>query len=144
MNLFRVCRLCGYPPFYDENDSKLFEQILKADYEFDAPYWDDISDSGKLSSFSSPCSLFFCFFEPFFLPLHPLWTTHFVRACVCVCVYRAITHRHNYVRSLAVFSGNLFRTPLCVCESVCVMLCFNGGKIAFRCCQVMPCTSSGV
>lgn len=41
-------RLCGYPPFYDENDSKLFEQILKADYEFDAPYWDDISDSGKL------------------------------------------------------------------------------------------------
>lgn len=40
-------RLCGYPPFYDENDSKLFEQILKADYEFDAPYWDDISDSGE-------------------------------------------------------------------------------------------------
>ncbi|KAG7254189.1 hypothetical protein CRUP_026678 [Coryphaenoides rupestris] len=40
-------RLCGYPPFYDENDSKLFEQILKADYEFDAPYWDDISDSAK-------------------------------------------------------------------------------------------------
>lgn len=39
--------LCGYPPFYDENDSKLFEQILKADYEFDAPYWDDISDSGE-------------------------------------------------------------------------------------------------
>ncbi|KAK7879151.1 hypothetical protein WMY93_034065 [Mugilogobius chulae] len=42
-----VARLCGYPPFYDENDSKLFEQILKADYEFDAPYWDDISDSAK-------------------------------------------------------------------------------------------------
>lgn len=40
-------RLCGYPPFYDENDSKLFEQILKAEYEFDSPYWDDISDSGR-------------------------------------------------------------------------------------------------
>lgn len=39
-------RLCGYPPFYDENDAKLFEQILKAEYEFDSPYWDDISDSG--------------------------------------------------------------------------------------------------
>ncbi len=38
--------MCGYPPFYDENDSKLFEQILKAEYEFDSPYWDDISDSG--------------------------------------------------------------------------------------------------
>lgn len=40
--------LCGYPPFYDENDAKLFEQILKAEYEFDSPYWDDISDSGIL------------------------------------------------------------------------------------------------
>uniref|UniRef100_A0A8C6Z0E6 Calcium/calmodulin dependent protein kinase I n=1 Tax=Nothoprocta perdicaria TaxID=30464 RepID=A0A8C6Z0E6_NOTPE len=40
--------LCGYPPFYDENDAKLFEQILRAEYEFDSPYWDDISDSGAL------------------------------------------------------------------------------------------------
>lgn len=40
-------RLCGYPPFYDENDAKLFEQILRAEYEFDSPYWDDISDSGE-------------------------------------------------------------------------------------------------
>ncbi|KYO43982.1 hypothetical protein Y1Q_0003339 [Alligator mississippiensis] len=39
--------LCGYPPFYDENDAKLFEQILRAEYEFDSPYWDDISDSAK-------------------------------------------------------------------------------------------------
>ncbi|KFW95981.1 Calcium/calmodulin-dependent protein kinase type 1D, partial [Phalacrocorax carbo] len=38
---------CGYPPFYDENDAKLFEQILRAEYEFDSPYWDDISDSGE-------------------------------------------------------------------------------------------------
>ncbi|PKU33454.1 hypothetical protein llap_16242 [Limosa lapponica baueri] len=41
----QVAGLCGYPPFYDENDSKLFEQILKAEYEFDSPYWDDISES---------------------------------------------------------------------------------------------------
>lgn len=46
MNVFRPLRLCGYPPFYDEHDAKLFEQILKAEYEFDSPYWDDISDSG--------------------------------------------------------------------------------------------------
>jgi calcium/calmodulin-dependent protein kinase I len=39
--------LCGYPPFYDENDANLFEQIKKAEYEFDAPYWDEISDSAK-------------------------------------------------------------------------------------------------
>ncbi|KAL2711516.1 calcium/calmodulin-dependent protein kinase type 1 isoform X1 [Vespula squamosa] len=45
--------LCGYPPFYDENDANLFAQILKAnqtvigEFEFDSPYWDDISDSAK-------------------------------------------------------------------------------------------------
>jgi calcium/calmodulin-dependent protein kinase I len=39
--------LCGYPPFYGENDANLFEQIKKAEYEFDAPYWDEISDSAK-------------------------------------------------------------------------------------------------
>ena len=44
---FSYFSLCGYPPFYDENDSELFRQILKADYEFDSPYWDEISDSGK-------------------------------------------------------------------------------------------------
>ncbi|CAD5219528.1 unnamed protein product [Bursaphelenchus okinawaensis] len=39
--------LCGYPPFYDENDANLFAQIIKGEYEFDSPYWDDISDSAK-------------------------------------------------------------------------------------------------
>ncbi|XP_013394407.1 calcium/calmodulin-dependent protein kinase type 1 [Lingula anatina] len=39
--------LCGYPPFYDENDAELFKQILKAEYEFESPYWDEISDSAK-------------------------------------------------------------------------------------------------
>ncbi|XP_025830639.1 calcium/calmodulin-dependent protein kinase type 1 [Agrilus planipennis] len=39
--------LCGYPPFYDENDSNLFAQILKGEFEFDSPYWDEISDSAK-------------------------------------------------------------------------------------------------
>ncbi|UYV80973.1 CAMK1 [Cordylochernes scorpioides] len=42
-------RLCGYPPFYDENDASLFAQILKGDFEFDSPYWDDISDSVSIS-----------------------------------------------------------------------------------------------
>ncbi|ESO91429.1 hypothetical protein LOTGIDRAFT_105674, partial [Lottia gigantea] len=39
--------LCGYPPFYDESDAQLFQQILKAEFEFDSPYWDDISESGS-------------------------------------------------------------------------------------------------
>jgi calcium/calmodulin-dependent protein kinase I len=44
--LFVFFRLCGYPPFYDENDAELFRQIMAAKYEFDSPYWDEISDSG--------------------------------------------------------------------------------------------------
>ncbi|XP_066566148.1 calcium/calmodulin-dependent protein kinase type 1B [Amia ocellicauda] len=39
--------LCGYPPFYDDNDTELYRQIVKAEFEFDSPYWDDISDSAK-------------------------------------------------------------------------------------------------
>jgi len=39
--------LCGYPPFYDESDANLFAQILKGEFEFDSPYWDEISVSAK-------------------------------------------------------------------------------------------------
>ncbi|TMS16651.1 Calcium/calmodulin-dependent protein kinase type 1G [Larimichthys crocea] len=39
--------LCGYPPFYEESESRLFSKIMKAQYEFDSPFWDDISESAK-------------------------------------------------------------------------------------------------
>mmetsp|Transcript_4013 Transcript_4013/g.7750 ORF Transcript_4013/g.7750 Transcript_4013/m.7750 type:complete len:463 (-) Transcript_4013:266-1654(-) len=39
--------LCGFPPFYNENTSMLFEQIMEGDFDFPSPYWDDISDSAK-------------------------------------------------------------------------------------------------
>jgi hypothetical protein len=42
--------LCGYPPFYDENNQELFQQIMKGDYEFDSPHWDDISREGKATT----------------------------------------------------------------------------------------------
>lgn len=53
---FSHCRLSGNPPFYDEaddddyenHDKNLFRKILAGDYEFDSPYWDEISDSGDL------------------------------------------------------------------------------------------------
>lgn len=53
---FCDARLSGNPPFYDEtddddyenHDKNLFRKILAGDYEFDSPYWDDISDSGTL------------------------------------------------------------------------------------------------
>lgn len=39
IHLYILIRLCGYPPFYHENDSELFKQIMRGDYEFDTPYW---------------------------------------------------------------------------------------------------------
>jgi len=39
--------LCGFPPFYDDNNAALFEQIKAGDFEFPSPYWDEVSDSAK-------------------------------------------------------------------------------------------------
>ncbi|KAK2166756.1 hypothetical protein NP493_1303g00033 [Ridgeia piscesae] len=39
--------LCGYEPFYDENQSKLFKKILKCDYVFHKDCWSDISENAK-------------------------------------------------------------------------------------------------
>ncbi|KAJ8360672.1 hypothetical protein SKAU_G00171970 [Synaphobranchus kaupii] len=39
--------LCGYPPFYEDTETQLFSKIMKAQYEFDSPFWDDISESAK-------------------------------------------------------------------------------------------------
>ena len=35
--------LCGFPPFYEENNQKLFDMIKKGEFEFPSPYWDDVS-----------------------------------------------------------------------------------------------------
>ncbi|ETE70714.1 CaM kinase-like vesicle-associated protein, partial [Ophiophagus hannah] len=53
--LFLRCSLSGNPPFYEEmdeddyenHDKNLFRKILAGDYEFDPPYWDDISQAAK-------------------------------------------------------------------------------------------------
>jgi len=39
--------LCGFPPFYGESLPEVFEQIMKAEFEFPAPYWTDISAEAK-------------------------------------------------------------------------------------------------
>ncbi|KAJ8260265.1 hypothetical protein GJAV_G00178980 [Gymnothorax javanicus] len=39
--------LCGYPPFYEDSETELFFKVLKAEYEFDSPFWDGISQSAK-------------------------------------------------------------------------------------------------
>uniref|UniRef100_H2ZZN6 CaM kinase-like vesicle-associated protein n=1 Tax=Latimeria chalumnae TaxID=7897 RepID=H2ZZN6_LATCH len=53
--MYILKRLSGNPPFYDEadeedyenHDKNLFRKILAGDYEYDAPYWDDISEAAK-------------------------------------------------------------------------------------------------
>lgn len=39
--------LCGFPPFYDDNNKKLFAQIVNANYSFPDPYWTNISAHAK-------------------------------------------------------------------------------------------------
>ncbi|KAJ1632493.1 kinase-like domain-containing protein [Pavlovales sp. CCMP2436] len=39
--------LCGFPPFYAENDALLFQQIKAGRYEFLRPYWDPVSATAK-------------------------------------------------------------------------------------------------
>lgn len=41
--------LCGFPPFYDENDDlgRLYKKIKRADYDMPSPYWDKISPDAK-------------------------------------------------------------------------------------------------
>jgi calcium/calmodulin-dependent protein kinase I len=82
--------LCGYPPFYDENDANLFAQIIRGEYEFDSPYWDDISDSGRwfktLDFFSSR--------SPLILPIAtpPVFAAKdFISNLMCVNVLKRFT-----------------------------------------------------
>jgi len=39
--------LCGYPPFYSENQTELFDQIMNAEYAFNDPEWSTVSDNAK-------------------------------------------------------------------------------------------------
>jgi len=35
--------LCGYPPFYGDNDTQIFESVKSAKFDFPSPEWDAIS-----------------------------------------------------------------------------------------------------
>ena len=39
--------LCGFPPFYSENNPQLFRMIQRCQYTFTRPYWDQVSDQAK-------------------------------------------------------------------------------------------------
>jgi len=39
--------LCGFPPFYSDDDEVLLELIRDGEYDFPEPYWTSISDTAK-------------------------------------------------------------------------------------------------
>lgn len=39
--------LCGFPPFYDDDNLVLFDKIKKGTYDFPSPSWDNISQEAK-------------------------------------------------------------------------------------------------
>ncbi|KAA6403001.1 MAG: putative Calcium/calmodulin-dependent protein kinase type 1 [Streblomastix strix] len=39
--------LCGFPPFFDENNATLFRKIKKGQFAFISPFWNSISVSAK-------------------------------------------------------------------------------------------------
>jgi len=39
--------LCGYQPFYGDDQAQLFKAILEADYVFEKEYWSEISEDAK-------------------------------------------------------------------------------------------------
>eukprot|EP01097_Dermamoeba_algensis_P000578 TRINITY_DN11_c0_g1_i1.p1 TRINITY_DN11_c0_g1~~TRINITY_DN11_c0_g1_i1.p1 ORF type:complete len:338 (-),score=85.80 TRINITY_DN11_c0_g1_i1:30-1043(-) len=39
--------LCGFPPFYDEDEEALYDSIIDGGFSYPEPYWTGISDSAK-------------------------------------------------------------------------------------------------
>jgi len=39
--------LCGYPPFYGDNDMEVFEKVIKYEYDFEDDVWYKISPEAK-------------------------------------------------------------------------------------------------
>jgi calcium/calmodulin-dependent protein kinase I len=39
--------LCGFPPFYDDNNAKLFAQIKSGRFHYPKDYWHNVSDDAK-------------------------------------------------------------------------------------------------
>lgn len=69
-------RLCGFEPFAEDSDEKMFSRILACDFSFPSPYWDDIGDNAKVGMIkfaSSDAEIATVFFLLFLMTLSSLW-----------------------------------------------------------------------
>lgn len=39
--------LCGYPPFYGDDDQEILRSVMKGDFEFEGEEWEEVSDLAK-------------------------------------------------------------------------------------------------
>lgn len=39
--------LCGYPPFFGDNNEEVFKMVQKGKFDFDGEEWDEVSDDAK-------------------------------------------------------------------------------------------------
>jgi calcium-dependent protein kinase len=39
--------LCGYPPFYGDDNEEVFRMVQKGKFDFDGEEWDEVSDDAK-------------------------------------------------------------------------------------------------
>ena len=39
--------LCGYPPFYGDDNQEILQMVQKGEFDFDGEEWDDVSKDAK-------------------------------------------------------------------------------------------------
>ena len=44
--------LCGYPPFTDDNQTRMYRKIKAGRFKFHAKYWAQVSEEAKVCTFA--------------------------------------------------------------------------------------------